>query len=293
MRLTPEERVGSPGDRKRKKPVFHWERFEPIPYELNWPMVADLKVTISNEFGAPTQTTVGQVLREAMPRRFATCPNIDDMLWAGEAVAAGAEAAETELIPEVEEGSVGSFSIRAAGRAIRVDPLGDNHFPAQMLRRALELLRMESGTGYRAQLFFYDSDFDSHEETWWEEFQFFVVVGDTIVQDSLELSSLCEQDIDNNVLKPAWYLNDGSWKTPGQDTGLRWWYRKFYTETKAGQFMILRTDAPRIFHYEPPEHRETANARHLAQMALATSWIAVAVSIAVAVLVLRLMFGRG
>ena len=30
----------------------------------------------------------------------------------------------------------------------------------------------------------------------------------------------------------------------------RYWYRKFYTETRTGQLMALRPDDPRLFYYE-------------------------------------------
>ena len=161
-------------------------------------------------------------------------------------------------------------------------------FPAQVLHKVLTLWRMEQGTNYRAVLFYYDSEFGHYEATWWERFRFFVTVGDDIVEDSFELSSLCEHDIDESVLKPARHEGD-SWKTPGQDTGLRWWYRRFYTETRAGKLMVLRTDSPRIFHYAPPEHREAANAKHLATIAKASTLVAAAACVAVAAWVLRLI----
>jgi hypothetical protein len=30
----------------------------------------------------------------------------------------------------------------------------------------------------------------------------------------------------------------------------RYWYRKFYTETRIGQLMVLRPDDPQLFFYE-------------------------------------------
>ena len=37
---------------------------------------------------------------------------------------------------------------------------------------------------------------------------------------------------------------------------VRYWYRKFYTETVTGQLMMLRPDEPTLYHYERPQRRE-------------------------------------
>ena len=36
---------------KQTKFVPHWERFEPIAYEVNWPIVSNLGITITDESG--------------------------------------------------------------------------------------------------------------------------------------------------------------------------------------------------------------------------------------------------
>jgi len=34
------------------------------------------------------------------------------------------------------------------------------------------------------------------------------------------------------------------------EANTRYWYRRFYTETRTGQLMALRSDDPRLFYYE-------------------------------------------
>ena len=257
---------------RNKTPVLHWERFEPIAYELNWEVVADLTLDIHDESGTKTQTTIGELLREAMPGRY--------------------EGEGKKETPAVVDGAMSSYRLHLPSRVIHVDGLGDNHFPAQMLKHVIALFRMEGETDFRATLFYYDSEWGHYEDSWWERFWFFVVVGDGIVEPALEMSSLCEHDINDSVVKRAWHVAE-DWQTPGHDTYLRWWYRRFYTETRSGQYMVLRTDAPRIFHYTPPEHREAANAKQLATISRATSWLAVAATVALGMWALRLLFGGG
>jgi hypothetical protein len=256
--------------------VLPWLRFEPIGYELNWPRIHDLAATVIDETGTHTATTVGAVLREALPG------------WFG-----GGEQEEPRERSPVPEASnfCGTLTIAAPSREIRVDGLGEGHFAAQLLERVFQILRATQDSEYHPELFYLDHDSGSYESTWWETYRFFVVAGDKIVLEDLELSSLCEHDIDETVLKPMEYCGNGRWKTAGHDTRLRWCYRQFYTTTRAGQVMVMRSDVPPLFHYIAPERRETerhvmavANSRRLARI----EFVVIA---AVLIWVLRLLLG--
>jgi hypothetical protein len=50
-----------------------------------------------------------------------------------------------------------------------------------------------------------------------------------------------------------------AWK----DARTRFWYRKFYTETRSGQLMVLRSDQPAIF--DSQYHRGISTADLLSQ----------------------------
>jgi hypothetical protein len=45
---------------------------------------------------------------------------------------------------------------------------------------------------------------------------------------------------------PSW-TNSKGWR----EAYTRFWYRKFYTETRTGQMMTLRSDEPKLYDYQP------------------------------------------
>jgi hypothetical protein len=261
----------------KESAVFPWLRFEPIGYELNWERIHNIAATVIDEAGTHTVTTVGAVLQEALPGWF----------HAGD---------EKELpargeVPEARS-SLGVLRIAAPSRTMRVDGLCEGgHFAAQVVDRVFQILRATDGSEYSPELYYFGHSSGSCEATWWERYNFFVVAGDKIVVEDLEFSSLCTQDIDETVLKPKEYWVDGKWKTPGNDTWLRWCYRQFYSTTRTGQLMVMRSDSPPLFHYVAPERLEVE--RH--GMAVATSKrlarIEFVLVAAVVMWVLRVLFG--
>ena len=68
-----------------------------------------------------------------------------------------------------------------------------------------------------------------------------------------------------------------------------YWYRKFYTETMAGQLMVLRPDEPQLYYY--PEGRSKAGDRvegQLSNIQRVLAWIRVAIWVLVALALLEL-----
>jgi len=224
--------------RRKKVEAAPEPKFEPIAYKLNWKPLTEIAVVVIDDSGK-RETTVGGVLREAMPDRFN--PDLTKR--------------QDEAIPETEDRQLVLTIKKVAGGTIRVDSL-DGRFGAELTERVLQLMRLTDGSLRSAQLFYYAHDTGSRKDTWWDEFRFFVVVGDAIVDENFELTSLCD-DIDvvgTGVLQPLY--DDDDAHVQGAEAWLKWWYRRFYTETTAGQLLLLREDRTPIHHYVSPERRE-------------------------------------
>ena len=104
-------------------------------------------------------------------------------------------------------------------------------------------------------------------KTWWfwydinrcmEEpndiYSFFVVYGEKIVHEQVQFSDNPRSGFDPSVFdalddREQLYSN----QTALYEADTRFWYRKFYTETRTGQIMVLRRDNPKLFDYESPQ----------------------------------------
>jgi hypothetical protein len=84
-----------------------------------------------------------------------------------------------------------------------------------------------------------------------------VVNHNDIVEERFVISAPSWSDGDAGVLKPT-YDTEPIWRSQRFQTQsvTKWWYRKFYEETRTGQFMVLRDDA-QLFHYESPRNQQT------------------------------------
>ena len=230
-----------------------WEKFDPIGYSLNWERIFSIPAVAIYDDGNPATTTVGKIVSEILPGRF----NMPD------------EPKGTKApVPESEK-YMGSVTVKTPdGRTVRVESIrGDvksARFAAELVDGILRLFRITEEVSY-CVLYFYEHDSGSDEATWWEHYKFFVVHADKIVLEAFELSSLCGDFFDHTVLvpmhntwpwriEPAVGADDEDELTPGQNTGLRWWYRRFYTETRTGQVKVFWNE--RLYNYVPPERRE-------------------------------------
>jgi hypothetical protein len=108
---------------------------------------------------------------------------------------------------------------------------------------------------FRASWFWYDWEVchDYPDVT----HSFFVVDDDQIIRERVSFSDRPGNGFDPSVFYPfdpdaeldpkvqSWTAAQQGW----QDARLRFWYRKFYRETKTGQLMVLRSDEPDLYHY--------------------------------------------
>jgi hypothetical protein len=75
-----------------------------------------------------------------------------------------------------------------------------------------------------------------------EACRFFIVCDNKIVEESLEFRDYPESGFDPSVFLPD---DDEPWR----QAWVRFWYRKFYTQSEFGQLMGLRPDAPELYYY--------------------------------------------
>lgn len=248
-------------ERKRTEP---WRKFEPIGYRLNWKRIFSIPAVViyDRDRDNPVITTVGSILNEILPGRF----NVP-----------GEPRGEMAPVPDSKE-FMGEVDVTAPnGRFIEVVTIrgGDvvsKRFAAELVDGVLTLFRITEKVS-DCMFWFHESDDWFHMGSWGTRHKFFVVHDDTIVIEKFELSSLCDDFFDHLVLRPMYEKED--WKkalgrdddhddgdegetegelTPGQKTGVRWWYRRFYTETRTGKMKVF-WDEP-LFSYVPPEHME-------------------------------------
>jgi hypothetical protein len=249
--------------RKEEAKAHPWNKFEAIGYRLDWKQVFSIPAVVIYDENReePVVTTVGKVLNEILPGRF----NVP-----------GEPEGTKAPVPNSKE-FMGSVEVKAPdGRTIEVETIrgGDvdsKRFAAELVEGILKLFRITENVS-DCVLFFYECDHGYHDTTWWENYNFFVVHEDKIVLETFKLSSLCDDFFDPAVLKSMYEKEewqkgldddeegaeedpeDDGELTPGQKTAQRWWYRRFYTETRTGQMRVFWNDI--LYNYMPPEHRE-------------------------------------
>jgi len=88
-------------------------------------------------------------------------------------------------------------------------------------------------------------------------YSFFVVSGDRIVRETVSFHDDPNSSFDPAVFKSesdsdfVWF-NDADWR----EARARFWYRKFYTETRTGQLMVLRPDEPTLHQFQRSQVRD-------------------------------------
>src|SRR5579859_1715434 len=114
-----------------------------------------------------------------------------------------------------------------------------------------ELLRLSKDgvNPFSARWFWYDEDSCRDEPH--EMYSFFVVYQDKIVRDNVSFS-----DYHGNGFDPAIFESDEGhddiWRNDSEwrEATTILWYRRFYSETRTGQLMVLRPDEPLLCHYD-------------------------------------------
>lgn len=120
-----------------------------------------------------------------------------------------------------------------------------------IILKALLELKKEGVGPFSTLWFWYDSDSCSDDPH--EIYRFFVVCGDRIVREEIHLNDTFDSGFDPTVFRgeddsDSIWFNDSDWR----EANTRFWYRKFYTETRTGQLMVLRPDEPILYSYERP-----------------------------------------
>jgi len=123
--------------------------------------------------------------------------------------------------------------------------------------QALLGFRSEGVDPFAADWFWYDRD--SVRDTPQCSYNFFVVHHDRIVRENISFSDYDSYDYARFGFDPFIFrIGDNSksiWRndTAWEDARIRFWYRKFYTETLRGRLMVLRDDEPAL--HENQYHR--------------------------------------
>ena len=120
------------------------------------------------------------------------------------------------------------------------------------LLAALLRLQKVGVHGFDASWLYYDSN--SLRDDPHDSYVFFVVSGDKIVEERVAFSDYHENGFNPSVFTsdnrpPAIWIYDSERK----EALTRYWYRRFYMETRTGQLMVLRLDEPVLYFY--PEGR--------------------------------------
>lgn len=207
-------------------PTKEWEGFRFTAYSLDFGKVWELpltqvRVTDGNEKQVPT--TLGKIYAALADQHF-----------------------------EIE---INALSVQLSAITVATDKLafrGDS-FSRQLLSTLLQL-KKEDLDPFSTLWFWFDSDSCSDDPH--ESYSFFVVLGNKIVRESVSFSDYHNSGFDPTIFKShddsdSIWFNDSDWR----EANTRFWYRKFYTETRTGQLMVLRPDEPILYHHERPQTR--------------------------------------
>lgn len=155
----------------------------------------------------------------------------------------------------------------AGGDEVKVE--GNSH-EMRILRELLELAR-KGVKPFEATWFYYYNDNEKH--------LFFVLYAEKIVDDCYSFMNNSPFVLGEGM---GWDATDYGWYgTPGLEEAFeRYWYRKFYTETLAGQLMVLSPYEPTLYHYA----RETSHHKQNVMLELLVSalWIVIPLLAAIA-----------
>jgi hypothetical protein len=202
------------------KPELKWEGFEPHLYSLDTQKVWTLPLSM-----VPTGeiTTVGKITAT----------------FGGQKV-------------EIEDRTLDLVIKSESQELILKGP--DLH---RKMLKLLFWLADRSLSPFDVQWFYYDSDTCRKDPQ--EMYKFFLVAGDQIIDESYRVSRWPGSGFDPSLLMtsqdddPVW-SDERDWREAFE----RFWYRKFYRETRTGQLMVLRPDEPPLYYY--PEGRTNAAA---------------------------------
>jgi hypothetical protein len=201
-------------------PEEEWGGFQPVSYWLDR-KVLQRPLTMKPEDGsAETPTTVGDVWKKLADKQLT-----DESL-------SGFCGMDTEV--ETTDG----LKLLLKGPTFNI--------------RILELMltfRAEGVDPFDVALFYYDNDSCLKEPN--NCFSFFAVQKNKIIREQLNFFDHNGSGFDPSVFAQP-DNSDRTWsdERDWDEARARFWYRKFYSETHAGQLMALRPTAPTLFFHE-------------------------------------------
>ncbi len=204
------------------KPNKEWEGFRPAAYNLNKKAWELPLIQISGEGDQKQEraTTVVEVLRSLEAKQIQ-----------------GIESVLTTKIT-TEQG---------------VMVLGGPSFNRSVVEAFLNLQK-DGINPFETRWFWYDEDHVTDDLM--ARYSFFVVHKEAIVREAVSFTDYSDGGFDPSVFesdkdsRPIW-RNHPEW----DEAWTRYCYKKFYTETRTGQLMVLRPDEPILYHYERPQTR--------------------------------------
>jgi hypothetical protein len=200
-------------------PDPQWEGFQPVAYWLDL-KVLDLPLT--QQIGEGTKevaTTVGNVFEALKDKRITP------------------ETFEKGVSVWTDIGTTDGTKFRLSG----------HDFSCRVLYEMLKL-RAQGVSPFNATWYYYDRDLCRDDPQ--VSYSFFVVDDGKIVRDGVTFFDHHGSGFDPKVFdrmdysKPVW--SEAAWA----DASAKYWYRKFYSETRTGQLMLLRSDKPTLFFCE-------------------------------------------
>lgn len=128
------------------------------------------------------------------------------------------------------------------------------HFNCDLLEAMLDLQR-RGAEALRCRWFYYD--WDSCLDNPQEFYRFFVAYDDKIVSENVSFCDALWWGFDPEVFCAADDIKAlGRHEQASREAERHYWYRRFYSETKAGQIMTLRNDSPKLYGYPPKPEPE-------------------------------------
>lgn len=223
------------------KPETPWEGFHAIAYTLDEKKVLSLPLTLVTGAQEGQREAVainlalalgylwGQQIREVNPR------HLEFNQVAGEPVFCG-----TKVTTETSD-----------------FVFGGAEFNRQMLDTLLHLQQggaFSDGCGVdalKATWFWYETEHRRNDSR--HHHAFFVVHNDKLIRERVLILDAHDGSLVRSIFQPPDASEPALYEADWLGAGRRFWYRKFYQETRTGQLMVLRPDEPQLHYY--PEGR--------------------------------------
>jgi hypothetical protein len=203
------------------RPNLRWEGFQPVPYWFDLQKTLALPLTRKSDDGkTDLPTTVGDLF----------------VLFR-----------DKTLGPESFETGIGEDKLVTQDASLKVVINGPS-FNRDILKTMLKL--RSEGINPSGTVWYY-FDHDSCLDYPQEVYSFFVVANDKIARERVAFSDDPTNGFDPTIFETHDYKYLPFGDMPDWDKAdTRYWYRKFYRETRTGQLMALRPGKPRLFFYE-------------------------------------------